>query len=351
MAVYKIFPTKDATLYSEYPDMNTGLDPILEASTYIKLGTPYTSRYLIQFSTHEIQDIINNKISSTFKTYLKNYAANVTGLNSDSKLIIHPVSGSWEMGTGNFADSPQVTNGVSWKWKDYVDSTEWENEGGDFYENTIYSQSFSYSSPVDLNIDVTPTILDWYSGSIPNDGFIVKQPTDKELVLDFNLQSIFKYFSIDTHTIYPPYLEFKWDDSTFNTGSSPNTILSIPETFISVYNNRGIYYPESIERLRIAAVPKYTPRTFITSSYYTTNFYLPESQSFYAIKDSFTNEFVIDFDSQYTRISADEVSSFFDLNMNGLEPERYYTILIKTTIGGTTRVFDEDIRFKIIKGN
>jgi len=32
MAVYKIFPTQDATLYSLFPTMNTGLDEIIEAT-------------------------------------------------------------------------------------------------------------------------------------------------------------------------------------------------------------------------------------------------------------------------------------------------------------------------------
>jgi hypothetical protein len=36
--------------------------------------------------------------------------------------------------------------------------------------------------------------------------------------------------------------------------------------------------------------------------------------------------------------------------MAGLEPERYYTILIKSTVGGTVKVFDEDIMFKVING-
>jgi hypothetical protein len=36
--------------------------------------------------------------------------------------------------------------------------------------------------------------------------------------------------------------------------------------------------------------------------------------------------------------------------MNGLEPERYYTILIKTVLDGTTKVFDEDIMFKVVNG-
>jgi len=29
MAIYKIYPTKDATIYSRYPSLNTGLDEIL----------------------------------------------------------------------------------------------------------------------------------------------------------------------------------------------------------------------------------------------------------------------------------------------------------------------------------
>jgi hypothetical protein len=35
--------------------------------------------------------------------------------------------------------------------------------------------------------------------------------------------------------------------------------------------------------------------------------------------------------------------------MNGLEPERYYQILIKTTIDGTTLVLDDNYYFKVIR--
>jgi hypothetical protein len=36
--------------------------------------------------------------------------------------------------------------------------------------------------------------------------------------------------------------------------------------------------------------------------------------------------------------------------MNGLEPERYYKILIQTTLNGSTIVFDDDYTFKVING-
>ena len=100
MAIYKIFPTQDATIYQAYPTLNTGLDEIIEASIY--LGTFSTinnptetnnnqevaidppSRFLIQFSSTEINDIITNKISSSqWQSNLRCFVANVTGLNSE----------------------------------------------------------------------------------------------------------------------------------------------------------------------------------------------------------------------------------------------------------------------------
>ena len=350
MAVYKIFPEKDATLYEQYPSRNTGLDQILEASSYYYLGARYNSRYLIQFSTDEIQDIINNKVTGSWASYLRNFKANISGLSTDTSLYFYTVSGSWGMGTGRYSDSPEVVNGTSWIWKDYSGSTAWVSEGGDFNSSPEYSQSFNYANPTDISVGVTNTVESWYSESTDNNGFLVKLTSSVEAGSSVASQPIFKYFSIDTNTIYPPCLEFKWFDYTFSTGSSTNTILTTPETFVSIYNNAGVYYSESIPRFRLAAIPKYPDRQFITASYYTENYYLPESQSLYAIKDSSTNEFVVDFDSTYTRISADATSSYFDVYMNGLEPERYYTVLIKTVVGGVTKVWDEDIMFKVSKG-
>ena len=247
MAVYKIFPTKDATLYSEFPNMNTGLDAIIEASTYLKLGVPQTSRYLIEFSTTEIQSVVDDVITSTnFSSSLKNSAALVDSLNLDSQLEIKTISGSWGMGTGKYGNSPETTDGCSWNWRNYSGSNAWVATGGDFYSNPTYSQSFAYSDPIDISVNVTPSIKSWYAGSIPNDGFLIKQPDAVELVQNPNVVSTFKYFSIDTNTIYPPFLEFGWDDSTYNTGSSSNTVLTTPETFMSIYNNVGEYYPQRV---------------------------------------------------------------------------------------------------------
>ena len=380
MAIYKIFPEKDATLYTESGSMNTGLDQILEASTYMKAGNAYVSRYLIKFSTTEINNIFANKIGANinYSICLKNYAAVVTGLNKDVELFVHPISGSWDMGTGHYLDSPIVTNGCS--WINQTTQKEWTTAsfgnfatgsdahllvegGGTWYTGSdlgtgyvyVSSASFNYSDPIDLNINVTDIVKVWQTKSVggdgfDNEGFIIKQSDSNEEITDNDNSHIFKYFSIDTNTIYPPQLEFKWKDYTFSTGSSTITTLSNAESFINIYNNVGVYYSESIARFRVAAIPKFPDRQFITASNYTTNFYLPPNSSSYAIKDTETNEFVIDFDNEYTLISADATSSYFDIYMNGLEPERYYTILVKTKLDNTTKVFDEDIMFKVAKG-
>ena len=381
MAVYKIFPEKDATLYTEFPNKNTGLDQIIEASTYVQNDNAQVSRYLVKFSTNQISGIYQDKITNgEYKVYLKNFNAVVTGLNLDQTLEFYPISGNWGMGTGRFNDSPQVVNGTSWNWLNYSGSTGWPTSsyppyvtasfqdslkgGGNWYTGSnlttlnpvTQSQAFTYSDTKDIIVDVTKTVETWYSYSLDNangfknEGFLVKQPSGSEFINNKANDTIFRYFSIDTNTIYPPQLEFRYNDYIFNTGSSTNIILPQVESFISLYNNAGTYYSESVPRLRFAAMPKYPDRVFLTASLYTTNYFLPESQSLYAIKDTETNEFVIDFDNEYTRISADATSSYFDLYCNGLEPERYYTVLVKTTIDGTVKVFDENIMFKIAKG-
>jgi hypothetical protein len=102
MAVYKLFPTQDATLYSLYPTMNTGLDAILEVSNRLDIsGTPDIARYLIQFDTNEIQDVINNKIAGNSSSiYLKNFIAEAQGINQNTLLEVRATwlkNGTMEM--------------------------------------------------------------------------------------------------------------------------------------------------------------------------------------------------------------------------------------------------------------
>ena len=279
------------------------------------------------------------------------------------------------MGTGRYPNRPQTQNGVCWTSRLSANDGNWPTTfqtyatasyqsnnpgGGTWYTgsalglNVTQSQELSYSSDKDLNVDVTNTVLTWYSGSnslggFLNDGFIVKQSESDEFVANRNYVTTIKYFSIDTHTIYPPELAMKWRDYDFNTGSSTNTIIDTTQMVASLGNNPGTFNRGSIEKFRINCRPQFPQRVFQTASLYSINHYLPTS-SYYAIKDLDTNEFVIDFDTNYTQVSADSESSYFTLYMNGLEPERYYQILIKTILGGETLILNDNYYFKVING-
>jgi hypothetical protein len=171
----------------------------------------------------------------------------------------------------------------------------------DNYPNVKSSQSFSLYDDKDLNFNVTSTVHNWYSSSfstssLPNYGFIVRQTESQEFLYTFEQQVELKYFSIDTNTIYPPLLEIKWDDFSYSTSSTVNEISS-SMIQVSLDENPGTFYSESVNRFRINCRPKYPARTFSTSSTYSTNYYLPSGSSMWAIKDLYTNEFVVNFDS------------------------------------------------------
>jgi hypothetical protein len=372
MAVYKIFPTQDATLYSAYPSMNTGLDEIIEATTNFKTGSlqidgdlPQASRFLIQFNSADMAYVSASLIgTSSWTANLQVFVANVEGVDTDTVVLTNAVSQSWNMGTGRFLSDPEITNGVSWIWTNESGSNQWLTSGyspestgsysplntpggGVWWTGSQASQTFSYRSNLDLNFGVKEIVEKWNSGSWNNYGFIVRQDPSQEFIALPNNQITLKYFSVDTHTIYPPALEFKWNDFKWETGSL--SVITGSNIYASLDNNPGFFFSESIQRFRINARPQFPQRSFQTSSIYTTQYYLPEG-SLYAIKDLDTNEYVVNFDSNYTKISADHSGSYFDLYMNGLEPQRYYTILLQTTSGGSTIVLDNNYSFKVING-
>ena len=382
MAVYKLFPTQDTTIYSRYPSRNTGLDSIIEASVD---KDAELSRYLVQFSQNEIDTLIDTTISSSYgtsgsfeniKVDLKSYISNIKNLNTDTTLEIFPLSDTWNMGTGHFNDIPETDNGCSWVYRSYSGSNAWLTSGwpinvtgsydstiggGSWYTgsnlnlNITPTQVYNYSSNKDLKVNVTGILKTWYSQSkeltsegFDNNGFIIKQSNEDEIGgLYKNAQ--LSFYSIDTNTIYPPELQLKWEDCIFNTGSSSTPIISTPELVLSLDNNPGEFRRDSIHKFKINCRPQFPTRVYQTSSIYLNQHYLPLSSS-YAVKDLSTNEFIIDFDDNYTRISADSTSSYFNLYMKGLEPERYYQILLKVPIDNQVLILDDNYYFKIING-
>jgi len=387
MALYRIFPEKDAFVYTEGPLANTGRDALLEVGGYPTSAGGQTVRSLIQFDLAEVKSVLTSKVGITLPAVTGysaslhlslNYAAE---LPIEYSLNVHPLAEAWDEGTGKFGDMPINKSGCSWNYKKAGTTTRWTTgsesltsstgngftltsnllyttgsykdslKGGGYYYFTTGSApivlsgsaAFTKNSDHDLDVDITKAIQYHTSDYIPNYGFIVKMPN----TLEYNVSSSvrLKYYGEDTNTIYPPYLEIKWDDYAHSSSLSE---ITDTEAVVSIRNNKGKYTDEGKQRFRIHARPKYPTRTYTTSSAYTSNYSLPTA-SYWGLRDENTEEMVFDFDTTYTKISADNTSNYFDIYMDGLQPERYYKLLIKTEIDGTTTVIDNDQIFKVVR--
>ena len=388
MAVYKLFPYKDTTLYSFFPNMNTGIDAINQISNLnIAVDSnPQVARFLTEFVQSEIEDVINNKISgATWDVDFRSYIATAQGVVESTDLSVHPIAQYWYNGTGTYLNQPLTTDGASWYNSFFSGSTSWSGSGSDatnhyvtssynptyvaagggsWYhsgsDGTLYAvtQSFDTRSEKDLKVGVKTIVENWYSSSLSvstsaslqNYGFITKWENSVEFNTNTQIQPVMQFYSVDTNTIYPPQLEFKWKDfSNVLTGSLTSSIVSTTNLVSSLAENPGTFFPSSINRFRLNVANKYPTPVWTTSSLFTGVNFLP-TQSYYAVKDLDTNEFVVDFDTTYTQLSSDGNGNYFDVYMNGLEPERYYKVLIKTIINGSTLVLDDNYYFKVING-
>ena len=385
MAYYFLFPEKDTTLYShpKRTTMNTGGDEILEIVK--EKGNSdqryYPSRVLIKFKSDEIRDVISSKIGSTIfnngttKATIQLSTTEHKNLTSILNLETFAVSQSWNEGTGRFTDIPTTSNGSSWTYRDNdILKTQWMTSsfatattgsinisgitrgGGEWYTDSLFqgSQQFLRGANMDTDIDVTSIVQkhsaslfsnSTYPEGIHNHGFIIKQPDSVEE----NTSSSFgemKYFSTDTHTIYPPKLTFKWDDSNYSIGSS--TAKETGELNVSLYRNKDEYNQNDEAFFRIHVRDKYPNRTFSPTSnnldtgYFTTT-------SYYSIRDAHTEQEIIPFDNEFTKLSADSEGMFFKIYMKGLQPERYYRVLFKHVNNEGTTVYDNNYHFKVIR--
>ena len=371
MAVYNIFASADASLYSLYPVQNTGRDPVLEVSVRNSqvgvefLGqvpltkNPYYSyelsqnanytdtqfffpttdirRSVLQFSPNDVATLysfVTQSISGAWSASLQLFLADASNLSTTYSLQAYAVTESWSMGTGMYANTPPVTNGVSWTYTGASgSSTPWTNPGGDYTTSLSGSQQFDYMSNKDINMDVTDVVNAWFSGS--TNGFysmILKHPNYVEQNTGSFVE--LKFFSVDTHTIYPPTIQFKWNDAYYFPAANPNYVLD-DEITVTLANNPGQFRQNQVYKMRTAVRETYPVRQFTTQSVYLNALYFSE-QTCWALQDVKTQEMIVDFDPVFTALSADSVSNYFTLYTSGLEVNRYYRILIKTKIYSTT---------------
>ena len=298
MAHHFIFADKDTTLIrgndieGTGSAKNLGKDEILEVGkNFQENSTAFNSiaRSLIYFDITELSSsVVDGSIGTDAKFYLNLYDAGAVELDDDIVMEAYAVSQSWTEGTGKFTDFPQSTNGASWKYRNASTSSTWASAnsalGGTYYEASSSSYTFNKNNKIDPRFDVTEIVNGWISGSFDkeNSGFLLKRSDGEEVSTSGS--GMFKFFSSDTHTVFPPKLEVVWDDATWETGSlNALTSTQLDNLKISVKNLKHEYKRGSLEKVRVCGRELYPAKTFSTASSYLDVAYMPSASSYFSI--------------------------------------------------------------------
>jgi hypothetical protein len=373
--ILRFYPSRDATIYESDPERNTGLDPILQitklpatSSTSGEYTSSFNSRILIDFDYPAISSSITNLgYNHTSASYhLKLYATEASEISLNYSLEAFPISGSWNMGVGKANTSPATTDGVSWYYlqSKLPPSASWLTSsfaagstgswhvnpgGGNWYTasvNPVPTQTFNYTT-TDVDLDISPIVHAIQSGSVEFTGIIVKK-TDAFESGTSTIKAL-NFYSKDTGTIYSPVIEARIDDGEWSGALTASVIdmTSSAEPNILCTNLRPSYKEGARPLIRFAGRYRY-PSGFSTQSLFVNTNPLP-SGSHYAIKDAASDDFIINFDSTYTKISTNNDGSFIKLHLDSFQPERYYRLLVKVPYpdGYSDDIFDDDWIFKV----
>ena len=361
--MHKFFTsTFDASIYLQQPEQNTGRDEILEVGKLYYGSSKDIARTLIKFDTGSIKSEITSIGSGSWQTYLVLRSANSEEIPLEYSLYANAVSQSWTMGTGTKFDNI-TSDGVSWKYRDGIST--WQDnatagtavftagttgsanaEGGTWFITGSATQSFS-NEPDDIRMNVTNIMHQWISGSLKNNGFIVRHSIDVENnTLDYGL---LKFFSKETNTIYEPKLELVWDDSSFVTGSlTPVTGSASDDYKVVVTNLKNEYSKNTKIKIRVKGRDMFPYKTFGTTFGYDQAKYLPSGSTYYQIEDYITNEIIVPF-GDYSKLSCDSTSNYFNLDTSTYAADRVYRLKIKILQSGITDIIDDKLTFKIIE--
>jgi hypothetical protein len=354
--MHKFFTSSyDASVYLQQPEQNAGRDEILEVGKLYYGSAKDIARSLIKF------DITNMGIPSGSTIYLNLKSSQAEEIPLEYTIYANAVSQSWTMGTGTKFDNI-TSDGVSWKYKNGTDL--WQNntlggtaifatgttgsanaEGGTWYTGSEASQSYNYEE-ADIRMNVTNIVNMWLSGSLPNNGFIVHHSLQNEENLsDYG---VLKFFSKETNTIYEPKLEVVWDDSLFSTGSLAPVTGSAEDGYKIVLTNLKNKYPagETI-KVRVKGRDVYPLKSFGTTFEYDQSKHLPSGSAYYQLEDYKTGEVIYPF-GNYTKISCDSTSNYFNMSLNSLPINRTYKLKIKIIESGISTIVDDKLIFEIV---
>jgi len=348
-----IVPLQDTSIYEEWPQRNTGNDEIIEVGKSVD-GTN-SIRGLIKFDVTQFSSIPYD----TASFYLNLRTAKGEKFQRNQTLYFYQVSQSWDEGTGYFVqDNKNPEDGANWEYR--INSGSTDTSASVTASNDVWGSAFSSSFggttgslitthsyewvPDDLRLNITTAVRSWIdTGS--NNGMMLKLSEADEI--NPNVEANIKFFSRQTHTIFPPTIEGVWNSQTMSLGISSSSFTEAPPEFeLFLPNMRRSFVTGSTQRIRIGLRASTPIKSFTDTFRFSNKYYLP-SASYYAIVDKATNAYVIPFD-EGSLISSDISGSYFDLKIENMFVNRVYSIQVQVPQEWGNEVIDTHNNFKVV---
>jgi len=270
------------------------------------------------------------------------------------------------------------TDGLTWTTRLSTGGNNWYSVAyrDGLFVAVSYSGTYRIATSPDgitWTLVTAPENLSWYGVTYGIDKFVAVGEIGTDLVMNYVWPDI-SYYSITSLTssdamwtyntaggyyVSQSYVavnaNYSWTSSSLSSSISSSTtttqqMFGVPgENFVIYLDNlQDEYLQDSKVRFRLNARERYPRKTFVTESWsYTRDTYFLSS-SYYAVRDAWTEDEIMPW-SSYTQVSVDTSGSYFDLYLNGIEPERLYRILFKIVKGSIETVYDKNYTFRIIR--
>lgn len=299
--IVRVKASKDAFTFGNLVK-NTGLDEILEIGHSDLQGAEGSSKAFLSFVMNKPDqyEVCKHKVTLNLKEVRSE------NLTNPCILDVYAVDSDWSEGVGQISDEPHTTGSITCKE---------EPSNVKFVNSVIFTPE---SRNLDIRLDVTDLVDNVQSGTEVT--FMIRL-ADESLADDRNMRLM--YYGKDTHTCSWPYLDFELEDSVQDSDLETVSESSIK---LVVKNLHTAYSKGARCRVNVNALPVYPVRQFTTSSIYRKNYRVPEGLT-YGIKDEYTGEIILEAKNNLgTVVSSDNSGSFFILDTEMLEPERYYRL-------------------------
>ncbi len=226
--IFRIYPTKDTFItndfrcpsYTQLTGANVGASEELEvfkragiSGAIGTIGSSSLGRSLLQFDFSAFCALtasgdIPTKNGITF-TLVINHKTHAGKQPTSYDMLIQPISSSWDEGLGKDIGELKDNGFANWVKKD--SSSFWNTQGGDFLSQAVIAHFDTGTENIEK--DITSIVDLWLSGTIPNNGIVVKMTGTIES--DTNYTDFYqkKFYSRQTSFAdRAPYIEARVND-------------------------------------------------------------------------------------------------------------------------------------------